>query len=427
MSAARLIIDVSPDEMRAWLRVQPGPACDGVALREALDHAGVCFGVDDEVFAGAASNLADPSFACEALAIASGRTMLRGVGSVCVLAVPLGLQAGHALADGSFDYRDRGLLTAVHRGQRVASCTPAQPGRDGCTVTGRAIPSEAPVDADAPQFGEGFEQDRRGNVLALRDGVIRRQRGGRLTIGDHVVHEHDVDLHSGHLDMLGSLTILGSVTSKFEAQASEDVEIGKGVLGGSVYAGGSVRVRGGIVGTGGGVVLAEHDVEAEHAQAATIGCGGTLHLRRGALHSALVAQRIVIEGAVRGGHVHAERELVVGDAGARMGGEVELAVGVAVARPLRRRFEAERHERHAVERLGGEVSHTRARERARGHGEPEPPPELLHAAHIDVRGTIHAGCVVVVCGHRTLIDAPHRRVRISFDAEHLGLRFEPLP
>ncbi|MFO0633569.1 MAG: FapA family protein [Nannocystaceae bacterium] len=425
MSAARLKLDVSPDEMRAWRRVEPGPACDEQALRELLARANVCFGVDDEALARVATAVADPSFACEALAIASGRTMLRGVGSVCVLAVPLGLQAGHALADGSFDYRDRGLLTAVHRGQQVASCTPAQPGRDGRTVTGRVIPSEAPVEVDAPQFGEGFEQDRRGNVIALRDGVIRRQRGGRLTIGDHVVHEHDVDLHSGHLDMLGSLTIVGSVTSKFEAQASEDVEIAKGVLGGTVYAGGSVRVKAGIVGTGGGVVLAEHDVDAEHAQAAVIACGGTLHLRRGALHSDLAAHRVVVDGAVRGGHVHAERELVVGDAGARMGGEVELAVGVAVPRPLRRRFDEERQERHAVERLGGELSHGHARQRPRSHAEPDA--VTLRAAHIDVRGTLHAGCVVVVWGHRAVIEAPHRHVRISVDAEHRTLRFEPLP
>lgn len=418
---ARIHLELDTDAMHAWLRVLPGESLDAGAVAEALRSAGVVFGIDESALAHVAAHLHDPAFDCGPLAIATGRAMQRAADERCELAVPLGLQSGHRNADGSFDYRDRGLLTPVARGQVVAHCRPPVAGVDGCTVTGRTIPSERSRET-GPLFGEGFVHDGEGNVVAARGGVLRQTDGAAITVGDHYVHDGDVDMHSGHLDMVGSLAISGDVTAKFDVQATADVTIAKSVARGTVYAGGSVHVAGGIVGTGGGAVFAELDVHAEHGQGAVIQCGGALHVRKGAVNCRLLARTIHVDGPVRGGELAAEREIVVGEAGARMGGETQLSVAVELARPLRVLFDDHRRERHVADRLAAQVVHTHAR----AHHDTHASADAL-VAHIDVLGTIHAGSIVEIGAHRLVLTHPQRHCRFTLDPETQAIRCDPLP
>jgi uncharacterized protein len=431
MTSPRIAIELDHDEMHAWLRVLPGEPIDEAGLLLALDRAGVVFGRDADAIAAAAASLADPTFEGGRLELALGRAMQPASGGACALTLAVGLQAGHRLEDGSFDYRDRGLLTPVHSGQIVAHCQPELAGIDGCTVTGKTLPCARAPALPSEGFGDGLARSTRGDVIATQDGVLRRDDAGRLAVGDRYVHDGDVDIRSGHLEMCGHLEISGDVTAKFDAQATGDVVIAKSVLRGTVYAGGSVRVRAGVVGTGGGAVLAEHDVEAEHGQGATIDCGGLLHLRRAAINCELSAARVLVDGAVRGGHVRAEHEIVVGEAGARLGGEAELAVAELLVRPVRDRFDEERRGRAIADRIGAQVVHARRITRLLP-GSPEATSHaeqvraLAHDARIEVRGTIHAGCTVVIGGQRLVLDAAHRHVRFTIDAETHAIRMDAL-
>ena len=415
---ARIHLELDTDAMHAWLRVLPGDSLDAGAIVEALRKAGVVFGIDESVVAHVAAHLHDPAFDCGPLEIATGRAMQRAADERCELTVPLGLQSGHRNADGSFDYRERGLLTPVVRGQVVARCRPPVVGVDGCTVTGRTIPSERSREP-GPIFGEGLVHDADGNVVAARGGVLRKTDGAAISVGEHYVHDGDVDMHSGHLDMVGSLAIAGDVTAKFDVQATSDVTIAKSLARGTVYAGGSVHVAGGIVGTGGGAAFAELDVDAEHGQGAVVQCGGALHLRKGAVNCRLLARTIRVDGPVRGGELAAEHEIVVGDAGARMGGETRLCVGVEIARPLRPLFDEHRRERHLADRLAAQVVHVHAH----AHHEAR----LSADARIDVLGTIHAGSIVEIGAHRLVLAQAQRHCRFSLDPETSALRCDPLP
>ncbi|MBC7976801.1 MAG: DUF342 domain-containing protein, partial [Myxococcales bacterium] len=252
MATPRVAIELSPDQMHAWLRVTAGETADADAVLAALDEAGVVFGRDDEAITRAATLLADPAFACARLDVAVGRALQPASGGACALNLAVGLQAGHRLEDGSFDYRDRGLLTPVHAGQVLAHCQTEVAAIDGCTVTGRALPCAHAPSLDATSFGDGVTRDAHDDMVATGDGVLTRDAQGRLAVDDRYVHDGDVDIHSGHLEMCGDLEITGDVTAKFDAQATGDIVIGANVLRGTVYAAGSVRVRGGVVGTGGG-------------------------------------------------------------------------------------------------------------------------------------------------------------------------------
>lgn len=433
----RVRIQLSSDEMRAFLHVVAGDPIGADELRAALTRAGVTFGIDVSTLERVGELCRDGAFGCEAVPIAAGRPMQYESTGACELALAVGLQPGHQLEDGSFDYRDRGLLTPVKRGQLVARCQPAVAGVDGRTVTDRVVPFEKAAANGNPSFGDGLTRDRSGAVVADRDGVVQRADGPVIHIGDHYVHEGDVDIRSGHLAMHGSLTVTGEVTAKFEVQATGDVQIDKAIARGTVYSGGNLSVRAGIVGSTRGSVLAEGDIAAEHAQTASIRCGGTLHLRRAAVNCELHAERVRIDGAVRGGWIHAEHEIVVGEAGARIGGETVLVVGVEVERPLRLRFEEERRERHLVDRMGARIVHTRGGERRRRDdvgedvdatdGRSDRLHALVSGAGIDVIGTIHAGTTIVFGPHRLVVDDTKRHVRFSIDPETQAIRSDPLP
>lgn len=407
--------------MQAWLRIVPGEPVGIDELRAALAAAGVVYGIDADALARLGNATHDGSFACEPIVVAQGRAMQRAHSGACALTLPVGLQPGHRLDDGSFDYRDRGLLTPVTRGQVVARCEPAVAGIDGHTVTDRVVPHETSRGGDLG-FGDGLVRERGGAVVATRDGVLHEDEQHRLGIDDHYVHRGDVDLHSGHLDMRGGLTITGDVTARFDAHASGDVRIERSIARGSVYAGGTLSVKGGIVGAPRSQVLAEGDVVAEHAQGATIRCGGTLHLRRTALNCDVHAHVVRIDGIARGGWLHAELAVVVGEAGASGGTTTTLVVGAALHRPLRLAYDEGRREQHAADRLGALVAHDHHVE-LRGD---TPSVDLAHA-HVDVLGTIHPGTIVVIGGHRLLVDRPRRHVRFALDPDQHGIRVDPLP
>lgn len=401
----------------------PGDAIGIDELRAALERASVTFGVDDIALERLGLQVRDGAFACGPVPIATGRAMQRESTGACELTVAVGLQPGHRLDDGSFDYRDRGLLRPVRRGEVLARCQPPVPGVDGRTVTDRAIPFEKIPSAASLSFGDGLERDREGSVVAARDGVVRRT-DGRIEIGDHYVHEGDVDLRCGHLDMHGSLTITGDVTAKFEVQATGGVQIEKSVARGTVYSGRDIAVKGGLIGSVGASVLAEGDISAEHAQGASIACGGALHLRRAAINCEIQAARVQIDGPVRGGCLQAEYEIVVAEAGARLGGETKLLVAVAGDRPLRARFDEERHEKHVADRMAASLVHSRVPPRRRPGAEAED--ALVTSARVDVVGTVHAGTTIGIGPHRLVVDETRRHVRFSWDPEHHVIRCDAL-
>jgi hypothetical protein len=130
---------------------------------------------------------------------------------------------------------------------------------------------------------------------------------------------------------------------------------------------------------------------------------------------------------VRGGVLHAEHEIVVGAAGALMGGETELAVGVPLERPTRRRFDEERSVCHRLDRAGATLV-THARADAVGDATPTDESESRSVgAHIDVLGKIHAGCTVAIGCHRLVLTHTQSHRRYSLDSETGTVRSDPLP
>lgn len=427
---ARITITVAPDGLSASALIRRGDASTRLALEEALQKAGVVFGVDEALVGRFGSQLGSPRFEMRATVIAKGRAAVPGKSGVFVPAFEMGLQPGRPRPDGSIDFHDRDLLKHVETGAKLGTLQPPTAGVAGMRVDGKEIPA-APGVAYRLSVGKGARLAPDGVVWALRGGVVGyNASAGSIDVEDHHIHSADVDLHSGDVRMEGSLVIQGSVEETLEARATGDLEILGRVEGGRAEAGGSLRVKGGVF----GVACARGDLVTQHATAANLRCGGLLRVSE-AVNSQLHATRIEITRLVRGGAAFAEQSIVVTEAGSPQGITTELVAGEPLDRELlavRKALEATKKgrlvDRRASHDSSGKVGRASAaldeealnlkiallRRRA----------ELAPAARVEVIGLAHPGVVVRIGDERKTIDEPMRGVRISLDPETRQLRFE---
>ncbi len=151
-----------------------------------------------------------------------------------------GLAPGRVSDDGHMDFFERGLLKSVSAGQLVALVHPPEPGIEGLSAEGEVMPARAGEPLKL-KLGAGVTLDAEGRVSAVHDGVVLYKPGESLDVVARHVHQGAVDLHTGHLDMHGSLTVKGDVERLLQVRASGDLEILGAVSGGSLRASGSVR------------------------------------------------------------------------------------------------------------------------------------------------------------------------------------------
>lgn len=441
VDAGRIAVRIAEDGLTAAVEVRAGNAAGQAELALALSAAGVSRGIDAVLCARLSDALADPNFECSEPRTAVGQAPIAGEAGSFEAAFQSGLQAGVLRDDGTMDFHDRGLLVSVAEGALVGHLRPATPGQSGFSVDGKDLSATAgrPL---VLQFGPGIAVDADGAVRATRAGVVLHKPGKSLDVVIQHVHAADVDLHSGHLHMEGSLVVKGSVAHSFQVHASGDVEIAGSVDGGSVYSGGSVRVGLGVRGGDGATVTATGNLSAHHAEAAMLHAGGTMKLEE-AVHSVLTAERIAITRRMRGGSAVAEHSIVVGEAGMPQGTQTTLCVGEPLEHPVQGEqptIGAAKNLRTAA-RHSGMPSH-RGAERTKGgkldrSGDAHQREEvanklarvarreaLLHGAFIEVKQAAHPGVVIRIGDDSLLLTRDERAVRFSYDRATRRIRTE---
>jgi uncharacterized protein len=263
--------------------------------------------------------------------LAPGTPPTRGRAGYVELAFEQGLAPGSLNADGHMDFFERGLLKSVSAGQLIARLHPPEPGQPGVDADGQVLPALAGEPA-VLKLGAGVVLDAHGAVHARHDGVVLSKAGESLDVVAQHVHQGVVDLHSGHLEMQGSLVVKGDVERLLQVRASGDVEVLGAVSGGSLRAAGSIRVSGNVRGGDGARVIAEHDVTLKSCEAAEVTAGAVLRVRE-AVNSQLHGRQVVVSGRLRGGAASAEHYLSVKEAGTPAGTATLLRAGEPLLLP----------------------------------------------------------------------------------------------
>lgn len=300
-------------------------------LRAALTTAGVVAGIDEPRLLELAERARDPLFEQPELLLAVGAAPRDGSPGSLTLAFEAGLAPGRLSEDGHMNFFERGLLKPVVAEQQVGTLLPPGAGQDGFCVDGRVLPARAGA-AVKLALGPGVALDADGRVRARRDGVVLYKAGEQLDVVAHHVHQGVVDLHSGNLEMNGSLLVKGDVERLLQVRVSGDLEVLGAVGGGSLRAGGSIRVSGNVRGGDAARVIAEHDATLKSCENAEVTAGGALRVQE-AVNSQLQARQIIVTGRLRGGSALAETSLSVKEAGTPSGSATQLQAGEALQLP----------------------------------------------------------------------------------------------
>ncbi|MEW6754978.1 MAG: flagellar assembly protein A [Candidatus Latescibacterota bacterium] len=375
---------IAPDRMTAYYVNLPQVARPRYPSLEEiyglLDRAGVRHGFSGEEWPALAEALESGRITDLLVPLARGTPAEPGQDAVFEWAIDIETRrAGRVLADGSIDFRERHLTTAVEAGALIGTLLPGREGTPGTDVLGAPVLPLRPLSIEVltdSRIGVREEDGRRlfhaeaaGGVVHQAEASRGRQRVRRrlrIGISPTTSIEGDVDYSTGNIDFHGDVVISGSVQSLFSVKASGDVSIGGYVEAGAfVSTGRDILVKGGVVGANtelvaGGSVMAKYIQEATIRAARDVQAGAYLYnasVRAGGRVS-VVGKGDVKLRALVGGLVWAGEGIEAASVGSPYSSSTRLVAGVdpdSVTRvdQLRSNLAAcEERRRHLMEKVG---------------------------------------------------------------------------
>ncbi|MDD9303084.1 MAG: DUF342 domain-containing protein [Desulfobacter sp.] len=270
-------------------------------LKEIFDDNGIIFGLVDD---NALENFIKSGNTQTRFELAKGLPPVQGTDArIFYLFDQNYLSAGLLGKDGSMDFKDRGEIPSVLKGDVLAEKIPCISGRDGINVFGDTVTADPPRDMDILcGDGVGFSQDKL-TAHALIDGYPMLNRDGVITVTDAHVIRGDVDYNTGHVKFDKSVFITGTIKSGFRVEA-KDVVV-RSVDGGTIISQGDVSVANDItdatIRTRGGIsagfvhrsrlsCMGDMDIEKEVVES-TLVLEGTFEMSQGKLFASSVSAR----------------------------------------------------------------------------------------------------------------------------------------
>ncbi len=122
---------------------------------------------------------------------------------------------GKIKGDGTIDFRDRGGIPYVHKGDLLAKKRPAKEGKNGMDVFDTPILVEKPMD---PVFvsGGGTEKSEDSlEIYATLDGQPHVDAMGKITVNPELIIKGDVDFETGNIDFNGNIIVRGMIKEGF--------------------------------------------------------------------------------------------------------------------------------------------------------------------------------------------------------------------
>jgi len=306
-------ISVSADGLAAYAVIDAVAPVPSVAdLREALDRAGIRYGILNDVLESVASA---PSGNAPLL-VASGKAPLRGEnGRIEWLFSP---------APGT-----KAMFRNAFVGQRLACVHPPGPGVPGVSVLGGPIPAapgkpahlhRGPNTACDPSDPEAVVATADGNIV-VTESTIEVQPV--LTVAGQL------DYGRGNIDFAGSLVVNGDIRGDITIRVKGSLTVHGNVEDADIQAGGDVTVRKGFVGRGKGRIVAGGSVTLVHLLNQAVVAGKDVLIAREAVNGSvsaggsILAPRAVIEG----GALHSGGDIVVNTVGSSDGLQARLSAG----------------------------------------------------------------------------------------------------
>jgi len=126
---------------------------------------------------------------------------------------------GKIMEDGRIDFRDRGSIPFVRKGDILAAKKPPQQGKNGMNVLGEVILVEEPLD---PVFiaGDGTRLSEDGTtIIADLKGQPHLDHIGEISVNPELPIKGDVDYQTGNINFNGHVVVNGTVKEGFSVRA----------------------------------------------------------------------------------------------------------------------------------------------------------------------------------------------------------------
>jgi uncharacterized protein (DUF342 family) len=202
---------------------------------------------------------------------------------------------GKLQSDGTIDFRDRGAIPYVHKGDLLAEKTPAKEGKQGMDVFGNPILVEEPVD---PIFiaGNGTEiKEETLTMYAALDGQPHVDAMGNITVNPELMIKGDVDFKTGNIDFNGNIIVNGIVKEGFTVKGisltAQEIE------GATIELSGDLHISDGITEA---TIISVGNVHAKFINHSTVTGFGDLYIQR-----EIIDSTVTISGACQNsaGHI----------------------------------------------------------------------------------------------------------------------------
>jgi uncharacterized protein (DUF342 family) len=309
-----LMVEISDDEMRAYISVSP-PGAGGCDLSfetyvSFLRNNRVVWGIKEDFLREFADR---PTYRSKVL-VAEGLEPENGRSAYIQYNFETNqnkvkLREG---SDGRVDFKDISIINNVVANQPLARKMPPEQGVQGRTVTGRFIPARDGKDISLPLGKNVHVGDDKVTIFSDMSGHVMLVAGNINVEPVHIVNG-DVGVKTGNITLLGTVIVNGNVEDGFAITASGNIEIKGTVERAELKADGDITVHQGITGKGQGFIRAGNSVIAKFIENSRVEAGNTVLVSDGIINSQVDAnKRIICRGkraTIVGGRLRATEEI----------------------------------------------------------------------------------------------------------------------
>jgi len=274
--ASGITVDIAKDGMSAFATI--GKPKKGAAppviqdVLDALEHAGVAFGIDHE---GIQRTLSRNDYD-KPVPVAAGREPVFGKAHRILYHFNVNRGKPYLVMDfDRINLKELNFIDNRKEGQLLAELVPPVAAVDGKKVTGETIPAESDSEIEQLQPGLNTVLSPDGTKLyAQCDGNVRILKGKILV--EPVIFVKNVNFETGNIRFDGSVVIEGSIADGFVVEAGGDIQVGNSVGKATLKAGGSILLKTGINGNGKDTIACGGDLFAKYIESSTVNCQGNV-------------------------------------------------------------------------------------------------------------------------------------------------------
>jgi len=228
--------------------------------------------------------------------------------------------------DGRIDFKERGKIPFVKKGEFLAAKIFANEGKTGIDVTGSQIEVEEAVEVPF-EAGSGTTLSEDGQrIYAETEGQPHLDAFGKISVFPELSIQGDVDYNTGNIEFDGNLVVSGTVKAGFKVKGAS--LIAEQVEGAEIDLSGDLNVSSGIIDAH--LVNVKGTVQAKYVNNSVIDAFGDVIIQREIIDSKITIGGALMNetGSIMGCEISAKMGVETGSIGTEVSKPSKFRVGV---------------------------------------------------------------------------------------------------